>query len=225
MSWHGKATGGYSRLSTEATDNAQMVADMLITHFGWTLEAVCGVCGNMQFEVGFNPLRWQNDNIKSVYEARSTSMGYGLIGWTPARKYLFNNAASSSGVVYFPDYGQESYPGYSPNFSDQPGSAADGYAQTFLIGASMEKHSPNIYLNRTGCSSAKYITLTNVKQAAYHWGYNAEYSAGIDQSITTRQNYAVEIYNWLKEHGYTPSGGHVPIWLLKKISDHNKGVY
>ena len=42
MTWHAKATGGYNRLSTEATDNAQEIANILITTYGWTLEAASG---------------------------------------------------------------------------------------------------------------------------------------------------------------------------------------
>ncbi|MBQ4233030.1 MAG: tape measure protein, partial [Lachnospiraceae bacterium] len=53
-----------------------------------------GALGNMQYEVGLNPWRWQGDNILTRAQAQTsgTSNGYGLIGWTPARKYQFNNA-------------------------------------------------------------------------------------------------------------------------------------
>ena len=205
--WHAKARHGYDRLSQEATDNAQEVAHMLIDTYGWTLEAACGCLGNMQYEVGLNPWRWQGDNILSQSAARTAgnTNGYGLIGWTPARKYQFNNAQSSRGVVYFPNYDQESYPGYGPNWSDVPGQASDGAAQTMLIGEGIARHNSNLYYQRSGhVSAAKYIQLTDVNRAASEWWWCVEYSAS-SASIPTRQLYARELYQWLIEHGWTPS--------------------
>lgn len=216
MTWHAKSTGGYGRLSQEATDNAQEVANMMITDYGWTLEAACGALGNMQYEVGLNPWRWQADDILSQSAARTagSSHGYGLIGWTPARKYQFNNA-TWNGVVLFPNYDQESYPGYGPNWSDVTGNVNDGAAQTKLICEGIRRSNSNLYLQRSGhVSASTYITLGNVNKAASEWWWCVEYSAS-SSSIPTRQRYAREIYEWLKEHGYTPSG-HIPkIWLLK----------
>lgn len=225
MTWHAQATGGYSRLSTEATENAQEIANILINQYGWTLEAASGALGNMQYEVGMNPWRWQADNILTRSQAQSagSTHGYGLIGWTPARKYQFNNAQSSGGVVYFPNYDQESYPGYGPNWSDVPGLITDGQAQTILIGEGIARHNSNLYLQRSGhVSSSTYITLTDVNRAASEWWWCVEYSAS-QSSIPTRQLYARELYDWLVEHGYTPSGGGSKIWLLMKMSNRLKG--
>ena len=218
MTWHAKATGGYNRLSTEATDNAQEIANILITTYGWTLEAASGALGNMQYEVGMNPWRWQADNILSRSQAQSagSTHGYGLIGWTPARKYQFNNAQSSGGVIYFPNYDQENYPGYGPNWSDVPGLVTDGQAQTILIGEGIARHNSNLYLQRSGhVSSATYITLTNVNKAASEWWWCVEYSAS-QSSIPTRQKYARELYQWLVAHGYTPGAPQTPKWLVGK---------
>lgn len=217
MTWHAKRTGGYGRLSTEATDNAQEAASILINEYGWTLEACCGALGNMQYEVGFNPWRWQADNILSQSDARTagSSHGYGLIGWTPARKYQFNNA-TWNGVVLFPDYNQESYPGYGPNWSDIPGLETDGAAQVKLIAEGVRRSNPNLYLQRSGhVSASTYVTLTNVNKAASEWWWCVEYSAS-SESIPTRQLYARELYEWLKEHGWQPSGSTPKIWLLSK---------
>lgn len=49
---------------------------------GWTLNAVCGMLGNMQSESTINPGIWQNldeGNLKG---------GYGLVQWTPATNYI-----------------------------------------------------------------------------------------------------------------------------------------
>lgn len=225
MTWHAKATGGYGRLSQEATDNAQEVASMLIDQYGWTLEAVAGCLGNMQYEVGFNPWRWQSDNILSQSAARSagSSNGYGLIGWTPARKYQFNNA-TWNGVVLFPGYDQESYPGYGPNWSDVPGLVTDGAAQTKLIGEGIARGNSNLYLQRSGhVSAAEYIALTDVETAASEWWWCVEYSAS-SASIPTRQEYAVELYDWLVEHGYEPSSGSILPILMPLLAASQKWI-
>lgn len=214
--WHAKAQWGYSRLSTEATDNAQEIASMLINDYGWTLEAVSGALGNMQYEVGLNPWRWQNNNILTQAQARTagTSNGYGLIGWTPARKYQFNNA-TWNGVVLFPNYDQESYPGYGPNWLDIPGNLQDGAAQTKLIGEGIARNNSNLYFQRSGhISSSAYVQLTDVNRAASEWWWCVEFSES-SESIPTRQAYARELYQWLTEHGYTPSPQKKGKWFYK----------
>ena len=50
--------------------------------YGWTLNAVCGMLGNMQSESAINPGRWQSDRVNNM------SGGYGLVQWTPATKYI-----------------------------------------------------------------------------------------------------------------------------------------
>ena len=49
---------------------------------GWSLNAVCGMLGNMETESTINPGIWQN------LDEGNTSLGYGLVQWTPATKYL-----------------------------------------------------------------------------------------------------------------------------------------
>lgn len=222
MTWHAKSTGGYGRLSLEATENAQEAANMMITEYGWTLEAAAGALGNMQYEVGFNPWRWQADQILTQSAARSagSTHGYGLIGWTPARKYQFNDAQSPNGVTYFPGYDQESYPGYAPNWSDIPGSPSDGAAQVRLICEGVKRSNPNLYLQRQGhVSASQYIKLTNVENAASEWWWCVEFSAS-SESIPTRQQYARELYDWLVDHGYSPSRSVLPIAILKRFKHY-----
>lgn len=227
MTWHCKAIGPYGELSQEATDNAQEIANYFITQWGWTLEAVAGALGNMQFEVGLNPWRWQNNNILTQAQARTAdhSHGYGLIGWTPARKYQFNNAQSSGGVIYFPNYDQEHYPGYGPNWSDVPGSNLDGLAQIKLMAEGMSRGNSSIYYRRSGhVSASTYITLTDVNRCASEWWYCVEYSAHVS-SIPERQRMARDLYEWLVEHGYTPSGGSSKIWYLIRMTLKQRGCF
>lgn len=48
---------------------------------GWTLNAVCGVLGNMEYESGINPGRWQGDKV-------NVGPAYGLVQWDPYSKYI-----------------------------------------------------------------------------------------------------------------------------------------
>ena len=223
MTWHAKDRYGYARLSQEATDNAQECCSIMIGDYGWTLEAACGALGNMQYEVGLNPWRWQSETILTQARARDItraeggqSHGYGLIGWTPAKKYQFNNAHYPGEAEWAHGYDQESYPGYGPNWSDVPGLVTDGAAQVKLLCEAMSRANSNIYYQRSGhVSAAKYITLTNVNKAASEFWWCVEFS-GSQSSISTRQEYARELYEWLKEHGWQPSTNHLPAWLISR---------
>lgn len=70
--------------------NAQYILNYLMGK-GWTKEAVCGMLGNMETESTINPGIWQN------LDAENTNLGYGLVQWTPATKYL--NWAKSNGLA------------------------------------------------------------------------------------------------------------------------------
>lgn len=48
--------------------------------YGWTLNAICGMLGNMQAESTINPARWQGGVVKN-------SKGYGLVQWTPSTNF------------------------------------------------------------------------------------------------------------------------------------------
>lgn len=65
---------------TQMEHNATYIKNYL-TNQGWTLNAICGILGNMQSESSINPGRWQSDDVGN------TSGGYGLVQWTPATKY------------------------------------------------------------------------------------------------------------------------------------------
>lgn len=65
----------------EMETNARYVYDVLVAR-GWSPTAVCGMLGNMETESTINPGIWQN------LDAGNTSLGYGLVQWTPATKYL-----------------------------------------------------------------------------------------------------------------------------------------
>lgn len=71
--------------------NAQYILNYL-TARGWTKEAVCGMLGNMETESTINPGIWQN------LDEGNRQLGYGLVQWTPATKYI--NWANANGLKY-----------------------------------------------------------------------------------------------------------------------------
>ena len=101
---------------TEGVQNCIEIANILMTNYGWSLNAVCGFLGNVAYESGLNPWRYQGDGVQSVTSAQTWGDGYGFAQWTPCRKYLGNSNAT--GLT-----------GYAPNYSDQVGNSSDGIAQ------------------------------------------------------------------------------------------------
>lgn len=75
----------------EMTENAQYIMGYLLG-VGWTKEAVAGMLGNMESESTINPGIWQN------LDAGNTSLGFGLVQWTPASKYI--DWCKSEGLQY-----------------------------------------------------------------------------------------------------------------------------
>jgi murein DD-endopeptidase MepM/ murein hydrolase activator NlpD len=75
----------------EQTINANYIFNSMSAN-GWTKEAICGILGNMQTESTMNPGLWESMN------AGNMSVGYGLVQWTPASKYI--NWAQSLGKDY-----------------------------------------------------------------------------------------------------------------------------
>lgn len=68
--------------------NASYICKALLDK-GWTKNAIAGMLGNMQAESSINPGRWQSEAVGN------TSLGYGLVQWTPATKYINWCEASS----------------------------------------------------------------------------------------------------------------------------------
>lgn len=125
--WHAYSTNsgsgdvGYEKESTEAFDNAVIIWSVLYS-YGWTLNAVCGLLGNIDAESSYNPWCWQSPvpyhNDTSVLN--NDSIGYGLVQWTPPNKYIDSIVSKDS-------------PYYAPHFKDIQGNPNDGYAQLYAI--------------------------------------------------------------------------------------------
>lgn len=71
--------------------NAKYIYKFL-TSKGWTINAISGMLGNMQTESNINPGIWQN------LDSGNTSLGFGLVQWTPATKLI--EWANSKGISY-----------------------------------------------------------------------------------------------------------------------------
>lgn len=228
--WHAKPTGSYRLGTTEGDDNACLMASVLMLNYGWTLEAVCGMLGNIAGEGGLNPWRWEGDNILSVSQAATASTGMGLIGWTPCRKYTTPNN------IYFPEWDLSTFSGYGPNFSDQAGNTRDGNAQTELIGKCMVGAGHRNFWVRSrhdwqgvayDMRADDYIRLDNVDRAAVIWLWEAEYPSSIhppaDPTATEnrRKGFARSWYQHLIDIGFEPSLKKFPLILLlaKRFGD------
>ena len=232
--WHAKPRGSYSRGTVAGDDNACLICSKLMLEYNWTLEACAGLLGNIAGEGGLNPWRWEGDDIKSYAEAQTTGRGMGLIGWTPARKWC--DPTNS----YFPEWDLSTFSGYGPNFSDRAGNVRDGNAQTELIGKCMTGSGHrNFWIrgrrdwqgNLHSIDAEDYIRLTSVPRTADLWLWCAEYPESIhpphDPTDTEnrRIGYANAWYQHLIDIGFRPSPeARVPIWLMKKIADHSRGL-
>lgn len=77
-------------MATQA-QTAQQIWNYL-TSKGWTKESVAAILGNMQSESGIIADCWESDITGNM------SVGYGLVQWTPATKYI--NWAKANGLIY-----------------------------------------------------------------------------------------------------------------------------
>lgn len=64
----------------EMKNNAKCFYGYMNLTYGWTLNACCGMLGNIQSESSINPNRWQGDNR---YSMPADKEGFGLVQWTP----------------------------------------------------------------------------------------------------------------------------------------------
>ena len=72
---------GNRYLSQQEMENNAIIVRNFFNDRGYTLEAICGILGNMQQESTINPALWQNLDYGNV------RLGFGLVQWTPSTKY------------------------------------------------------------------------------------------------------------------------------------------
>ena len=214
MGWHCKATGAYAIESTEAYDNA-VEAWHILSARGFSLLAFCGVWGNVGSEGGYNPWRWQSDIVLPYGDPRiyyQNAHAYGLVQYDPASKYIDGGSGFS---------------GYGPNYSDRSGSISDGAAQMNFLDAtavSSGQYFPNPNYNyQISYDNYKLMTIDNYsyEYAARAWFYNYERGTWNYGRVTACQYW----YNALSDVPPSPPHGNIPIWLLFKLKDRNRGDF
>lgn len=223
INWHAKRTGSYSKNSSDGWDNIQLIWSNLVRN-GFSEAAAAGVLVNMENEGGFNPWRWESDDVLATtdWNIIDSSMihGYGLCGWTPSGKYLHDNWAS---LGLYPS----TYKGYSPNYTDQPGNASDGHAQMIFIIEGQRYNWVTSGTGRVNVSWQQFRTIDDPAWAAEVWCRNYEYPANLEQEVSERRAGVSWYYDRL--------AGTIPVrdplddsiigpWLYKKIIDHNNGI-
>ena len=211
MPWHNKNYGAYLKESSEAYDNALMAYGILRAR-GWGLLGFCGMWGNVQSESGYNPWRWQSDDIlastDTYYIEHQTGHAYGLVQWDAASKYI---------------YGGRGYSGYAPNFSDSPGGVNDGTAQMRFLddtAVSSGQYYPNPnYPYQISYDDYKAATIDDysIEWITRAWFHNYERGTW-DVGRVTAATY------WYNTLGgvVPPTPGNIPIWLLFKIKERNE---
>lgn len=190
MAWNAKNYGAYNRSDQEAIDNGQEVLTILY-NAGWSFAAIAGFWGNVEYESGYNPWRWESDIMISSTDSYNLDVsrqhGYGLGQFTPASKYVWNSSAQSD-------------PDYAPNYSDRAGQPHDGASQVRFI----DQHADYIPTSMYPISYADYKVYAGFPEdAASIWVRNYERPA--DPSATEAGRRACARY-WFDLWGGVPPG-------------------
>lgn len=84
--------GSFYNESVTLTESEKTVNAWYIYYYfrnkGWSVEAICGLLGNMEHESALNPGRWQSENVGG-------GPAYGIVQWDPWTKYV--NWCTSNG--------------------------------------------------------------------------------------------------------------------------------
>lgn len=198
--WHAKAIGGYNRDSQEAYENACLIYGSLLDK-GWTLNAICGVLGNIHYESAYNPWRWYNDDIGDV----TTNRAYGLVQFYPASKYIGDVHAM-----------QSTY--YAPNYLNHVGRPYDGESQLEYL----DVYADYIPTQDYPITFADYKTnvILSAGTCGAIWLYNYERPNNPSQYEQARRECAEYWYGILS--GVTPptptppssTPNNMPVWMM-----------
>lgn len=205
MSWHAKNTGAYALGSAEANDNAVMIYYVLRS-LGFDYNAICAVLGNIGYESGYNPWRWQSDYVLATtdtyYINNQTAHAYGLLQFDPAGgiNYINNNVAMGFST-------------YGPHFSNHPGNVQDGDAQLRWMDAyAIPVNVAYIPTAAYPLTYSQFKTSTNtVSYLTYAWEYNYERGTWSNDRLTHSAYWETNLINLI------PTG--IPVWMLFKIKE------
>lgn len=216
VDWNVKVRGAFSRTSDGAFSNCVMIYSIL-SNFGWKLNPICGLLGNVERESGYNPWRWESDTVLASTDteliAHSRSHGYGLFQFTPAGKYIYNSYAQSLAA-------------YGPNFSDRVGYDVDGTAQL----AYLDDYGDYIPTRNFPISYADYKTDNShtLDWLTECWCRNYERPAHPEQSMNLRKQSARYWFGVLSQYDPDPPvppgpvppsppyKTKIPLWMMIK---------
>lgn len=212
--------------STESYNNADEIYNQLKDT--WTLTAICGMLGNMYSESGMNPWCWQNNTV-------SSSGGYGLVQFTPARTYM-DGSTKRIGYIDGVGTGMEgygsSYVGYAPNMSVTEttvgANVRDGQAQISAVDdnaggkySSYKRHCD--YTDITSVNSfSDYKQCNDLWVATVGWLYYYEAPRDKSYSVAQRRfSNAETFWNHFTEDPPipptppppTPTSHKMPLWM------------
>jgi len=197
--WHAQATGGYTRNSQEAYENALLTYGCLLDK-GWTLNAICGLLGNIEMESGYNPWRWYQDNIGTPTSQRA----YGLVQFNPASKYIGDVNAM-----------QSTY--YAPNYINNAGLPHDGQSQLEFVDAYGDYLPSQTY----PMTFADYkVSTLSAGDLAVVWLHNYERPVPITPQMENDRRTCAEY--WFSTLGGvtpptptpTPKKSKMPMWMM-----------
>ena len=203
-----KRIGGYTRESTEADQNAREIYGYFYSK-GWTLNAICGLLGNIEGESDYNPWRWEGDDLQSFYATDYKLHGYGLFQFTAnddyPTKYIRESIATS-------------LTGYAPNFSDRMGNVSDAYAQMEYL----DLYADYIKKSEHPLSYSEYKASTlapDYLASTWLWNYERPRQQDGESSEPIRQ--ASAMYNKFSDEPVPPTpptplpkGRKMPVWMM-----------
>lgn len=186
---NGQATQSLTQAQLQS--NAQQIWGYFYDK-GWTLESVCGMLGNIQFESYINPAQWQTGHtIEDPNYPNDT--GFGLVQWTPWQKYA--NWAGSS---------------WRTNYTKQ----------LDRIQYELENGEQWIAVSSYGYMS--FYDFTQSTQSPSYLAQVFEYSYERGTWNNARSTYANNWYTYLSgDPPPPPVGGNLPIWLMFKLRENN----
>ncbi len=172
--------------------NAQEVLAFLEAR-GWSLNAIAGLCGNMQSESNINPGIWQ-----SLQEGNYAG-GFGLVQWTPATNYT--NWAGANGYGITDPNGQLTWIDSVTVPAGQwiPTGAYPLSFDQFKVSGESPEYLASAFLKNFERAGVE-VEQERRQQARYWYDYLSQYSGGAEK-INTAVEWALQIAND-NSHGY-----------------------
>lgn len=123
MSWIARQNTKFLEGTTEADNNAMLIAEILCNN-DFSAKSAAAVLGNIQHEGIMNPWYWEEnqtptENYFLTHQSEFDTVGYGLFQFTNPNKYINQNNSSLEG--------------YGPHFTDVQGLPSDGNAQVLFM--------------------------------------------------------------------------------------------